>query len=88
MKTKSVNWLFIFTLVFWFFISVSCTSLFLIDSKIGSEYVLLNELPLSEKEKVILHWKTTYDSPFAHFDPKSEKFYYLKNYDYSIILKK
>jgi uncharacterized protein YceK len=74
-------------LIFSYFLS-GCSSLYLIDSKIGSEYVLLNELPLSEKEKVILHWKTTYDSPFVHFDPKSEKFYYLKNYDYSIILKK
>jgi hypothetical protein len=55
--------------------------------KNNKEYVLLNELNLTCKEQVVLHWKTFSDSPFAVYDHRSEKFFYDKNYDYSPILK-
>lgn len=55
--------------------------------KNNSEYVLLNELSLTGKERLKLHWKTTYNSDFAIFDSRSGKFFYKLNYDYSFLKK-
>ena len=56
--------------------------------KNNSEYVLLNELNLTAKERLMLHWKTTYDSKYAVYDSRSGKFFYSKNYDYSFLKNK
>jgi hypothetical protein len=87
MKNKSITWLCVFALIFSFLISVSgCSTQYLIEKSTGNEYVQLKELPLNPVDRFILHWKTTYDSPFAKLDSRSGKFFYLKTYDYSKVL--
>jgi len=72
-------------LILLLFILSGCITPYIV--KDNSEYVLLNELNLTGKERIILHWKTTYDSKFAIYDSRSEKFFYSKNYDYSFLKK-
>jgi len=55
--------------------------------KDNKEYVLLAELNLSPKERLILHWKTDQRSEYAHLDSRSGKFYYDKRFNYKEYLK-
>jgi hypothetical protein len=73
----------IFTILFTF---TSCVTTYLVEKSTGKEYVLLKELPLNAVDRFIIHWKTQSDSPFAKFDSRTGKFFYLKTYDYSKVV--
>jgi len=77
------------TLILLIVLLSGCSSIYLVEKTTGQEYILLKELPnLTTKDRVFLHWKTTYNSPFVKFNNRSGKFYYQINYNYSQILKK
>lgn len=85
MKTKKL--MIKLALIVFILTCLGCSSqLYLIDKSTGKEYVLLKELPLKPIDRLILHWRTTYDSPYIQLDSKSGKFFYLKGYDYSKVI--
>ena len=66
------------------FLTCSCTSFYYI--KDNQEYVRITELGLSKKDQFELHWITTTSSEYAIYCNRSERFYYLKEYNYKKLL--